>query len=487
MTNSLKESATKGIVWNTLEKLIVQGGQFIIGIILARILMPEDFGLIGMLSVFIAISQVFIDSGMGSGLIQKQERSNVDFSTVFVFNFVVSTSFYIILFFTAPLIADFYQLPQLIIITRVLTLNIVINSLSIVQRSRITIKLDFKTIAKVNIISVIASGIAGIILAYLGYGVWALVIQNIVKSIMSTIMYWLLSAWKPSLQFSKKSFKKLFGFGSKLLIAALYSEIIKNIYNITIGKVYTAAELGYYTQAKRLSMVSSGTITSILSQVAFPILSSIQDDKTRIVSILSRLVRMAAFITFPIMILLAILADPLIRVVLTEKWLPAAPLLQWMCLGSMFSPIGVLNVSVLNATGRSDLFLKMDLAKIPLTIIVLIITIPIGVKAMVIGNVILALIAFFFNAYMPGKLFGYGPIAQLKEMTPIFLTTALTALTIIIINSYIDSSLLKIVSGITTAVIVYIGSNYLRKNNELKEIHSLIIMLINKNDRTKKG
>ena len=242
---SLKSTATKGMLWNALEKLSVQGSQLIIGIVLARLLMPEDFGLIGMLTIFIVVSRVFINSGMGSGLIQKKNRSEIDYSTVFVFNFAVSSSFYILLFFVAPLIANFYNMPQLVVLTRVLAINIVINSLAIVQRTRLIINIDFKTIAKVNVVSVIAGGLSGVTFAYLGFGVWALVIQNLVRATVSVIMFWLLSKWKFSLSFSKQSFKELFGFGYKLLITGLYGQILQNVYKLIIGKAFSASELGF--------------------------------------------------------------------------------------------------------------------------------------------------------------------------------------------------------------------------------------------------
>ncbi len=475
---SLKSRATHGMLWNVVEKLSVQMGQFIIGIVLARILMPEDYGLIGMLSIFIAISQTFIDSGMGSGLVQKKNRTDLDFSTVFVFNFAVSTFFYILLFFSAPLIARFYDMPQLTLLTRVLTINIVINSLAIVQRSRLTINIDFKTIAKVNVVSVILGGAFGIFFAFIGFGVWALVFQNLIRSTVTVIMLLYLSRWKPSFLFSKQSFKALFGFGSKLLVAGLISEIFRNIYNITIGKVYSAAELGFYTKAKSFAELTAGTITSVLHQVTYPILASLQDDRKKLISVFSRMIRMSAFVNFPAMTMLAVLADPFIRLLLTEKWLPAVPLLQWMCFARIFYPVSVINMNILNAMGRSDLFLKVDLSKLPVTIIALIVTIPLGVKAMVIGHVVTSSIAYVINAYMPGKLFGYGPLAQIRDMLPIFIATAITALSMFTAIFYIDNLILKLMIGVLTGSVVYFGSGYILRIQELKEVQILIMNLI---------
>jgi len=456
--------------WSAIDKFAIRAVNFIIGIVLARMLLPEDYGIIGMLAIFIAISQTFIDSGLGSGLIQKKDRSDVDFSTVFVFNFFASTFFYVILYSIAPLIADFYKIPQLIPITRVLSLNIVINSLAIVQRSKLTINLDFKTLAKVNVIAVVVSGIGAVILAFLGWGVWALVSQILIRAIISVIAIWFFSKWKPSIKFSKKSFNALFGYGSKLLIAGIYAQTLNNIYNIAIGKAYCTGELGFYTRAKSFAELTSGTVTSILQQVTFPILASIQEERKRMISAYSRLIKMTAFFIFPTMTLLALLADPFVRILLGENWIPVIALLQWTSFARIVFPISALNMNILKAVGRSDLFLKVDLSKLPITILTMVITIPMGVKAIVIGHVITASISFFINAYMPGKLFGYGALSQLKDMIPVFIATTMMALIVFIINYYVDNSLFKLLFGGISGIVTYASMAYLLKIEEINEV-----------------
>jgi O-antigen/teichoic acid export membrane protein len=374
-------------------------------------------------------------------------------------------------------------MPQLVILTRVLAIIIIINSLAIVQRSRLTINIDFKTIAKVNVVSVFASGAFGIFFAYIGYGVWALVIQQLVNALVAVIMFWFLSRWKPSLLFSKQAFKDLFGYGSKLLISGLYSQTMNNIYNIAIGKAFSAAELGFYTRAKSFAELTAGTVTSVLHQVSFPILSSLQDDRKRMIHIFSRMIRMSSFFIFPAMTMLALLADPIVRLLLTEKWLPVVPLLQWMCFARIFYPISVINMNILNAIGRSDLFLKVDLSKFPISVVALIVTIPLGVKAMVIGHVVTSFISYIINSYMPGKLFGYGALAQLKEMIPIFIATSITALIVYLVNLNINPPILKIALGLNIGFVVFFISSYLLKINELREVQILIGNLIRKNTR----
>lgn len=478
--SSLKSTAAKGVFWSAIDKFAVKIAEFIIGIVLARLLMPNDFGLIGMLSIFLAISESFINSGLGSGLIQKQDRTEKDFSTVFVFNLVISVFFYLILFFTAPFIADFYNKPILVPLTRVLTLIIVINSLGIVQRSKLTIDINFKVFAIVNVMSVFLGGIVGLVMAVSGFGVWAIVGQYLTGAIISITLLWFLNNWKPSFYFSISSFKNLFGFGSKLLIAGLYAKAFDNVYNIAIGKVYSASELGFYTRAKSFAIMSSGTVTNILQQVTYPILSSIQDDKKRLISAYSRIIRMTSFFIFPVMTLIAILAEPIVIILLGEKWRPVITLLQWMCFARVFYPISSINMSILNAIGRSDLFLKVDLSKMPILIIILLITIPLGVEEVIIGHVISSMIAFFINSYMPGKLFGYGAKEQIKDMLPIFISTAIMALVVGSFSFIISNLYIKLILGLVIGFAVYVLTAILLKVPEIKEIKVLINKHLNK-------
>lgn len=474
MQETLKNKATKGILWNAIEKFSTQGGQLIINILLARLLMPEDFGLIGMLSIFIAISQTFIDSGMGSGLIQKKNCSEIDFSTVFVFNLAISILLYFLLFVASPLIANFYEKEQLTILTRVLGLNLIINSLAIVQRTKFMIDIDFKTLAKINLIAVIISGILAIISAYLGLGVWALVILNLIRTAITTLLLWFHRNWSLSLKFSKHSLKNLFAFGSKLLIAGLYSQTLQEVYNIVIGKAYSSTELGYYTTSKKITEISAGTVSSILQQVTYPILASLKEDREKLISIYRRIIRMTAFFIFPAMTLLALLADPFVKLFLTEKWIQAIALIQWLCFARIVTPLSVVNMNIINAIGRSDLFLKVDLSKAPLIIIALILTVPLGVQAMVIGHVVTSFLSFFINAYMPGKLFGYGAFKQLKDMIPIFLATGFMAFFVYLGTFWISSNVLKILFGSIIGILTYLILCYIFKIQELKEIKGIV-------------
>jgi teichuronic acid exporter len=478
---SLKSAATKGIVWSAVDKFAVQLGQFVVGIVLARVLLPEDFGLIGMLIIFIAISQTFIESGLGIGLIQRQDRKDIDFSTLFVFNLGLSCFFYMVLFFSAPLISSFFKQPQLTDLTRILGLSLLLNAFAIVQRTKLTIAIDFKSIAKSNVIGMIAGGLSGIIAAINGYGVWSLVVQMLIGSLASSVTLWLLSNWNPSIAFSKKSFQSLFGYGSKLLIAGLYAQILNNLYNIYLGRFYPTATLGYYTRAKSFADLSAGTITSVLLQATFPILATVQHDKEKLVSIYSRMIRMSAFIIFPIMTLIALLAKPIVILLLTEKWITLIPLLQWMVFSRVFLPMSAINLNLLKAVGRSDLFLKVDLSKFPLTVLAMIITIPLGVKAMIIGHVITSALFFIINTYLPGKLYGYGPINQLKDMLPVFVAAIGMTIPVLIMSHFIDNLIFQLFFGALLGLVVYLFICWLFKLDELAEIKELLLKL--KTDR----
>lgn len=478
--SSLKTSAIRGMSWSALDKFGSYSSQLIINIILARLLIPEDFGLVAMLSVFRAISQSFIDSGMSSGLIQKTDRTEIDYSTVFVFNLLVSIFAYGLLYFSAPYIADFYHEPRLIPLTRALMLSIVFYALVAVQTVKLVISLDFKTLTIINLTKIITGGTAGIIAAYNGYKAWSLVWQSLTSAIVGIILFRFVVQWKPSVKFSKKSFKNLFGFGSKILCAGIVSQIFNNLYSIFIGKFYSAKVLAYYSKANSYTNTASGIITSILQQVSYPILASLRNNKEHMLSVYRRLIRMTAYFVLPTMAIIATLSKPLVLIILTEKWLPIVPYLRWLCLARVVTPVSSLNMNILNANGRSDLYLKLDLSKIPLSIITMIITIPLGVDAVVIGGVITSLLCFFINAWLPGKLYGYGPLAQIKDIFPMIMITTLTALSTYNLINLINSNLLQIIIGSIISIITYYILSYVIRIEELKEVNNILNIIFNR-------
>ena len=456
MSSSVRSQLVHGVLWNFVEKVLMKIMTFSIGIILARLLSPSDYGLIGMLAIFVAVSSAFIEGGFAKALIQRQNCNDLDYSTAFVSNLSMSILIYALLYVSAPLIASFYNEPLLVDITRVLSLNFILGSFNIVQRAKLMAAVDFKSLAKINVVSTIVGGFVGIGMAYMDYGVWALVGQTIGSTLILTILFPLFSKWSPSVQFSKESFKHLFGFGSKLMITSVYAVIFNNISTLCIGKFFKSHQLGFYTRATQFSEMISFTVNDVLGTVTFPVLSSLQDEKERLILVYKKALLYTAFVIFPIMILFMLLARPLIIILLTEKWMPCVVLTQWLFLARMFTPLSALNMNILNAVGRSDLYMKLDFAKAPLTIISLAITVPLGVKAIVIGNFVCSFLCFFINAYLPGKMFGYGGFQQLKDWRGILSSLIIMAIVVYVFLSLVDNLWLQLLGGSILGVVVYI-------------------------------
>jgi len=471
---SLKNKAIAGMIWNGIDKIAIKGITFVIGVILARILMPSDYGLIGMLAIFIAFSDLFVGGGISQALIQKTDRTDIDYSTIFHFNFFVSLFCYLILFFVAPLIAQFFNAPQLTMLTRVLTLIIIINALTLVQQTRLTIKLDFKTQAIISLFSVVIGGAIGVFLAYNGFGIWSLVAQMLSSSFVRATSLFYVNKWIPRLIFSMSSFKTLFGFSSKLLTAGFVANVVNNLYSILIGKIFSSKNLGFYTKAKEYPELLSATLSTVLQGVSFPILASLQEDREHMVSVYSRMMGMVVFFIVPSLTLFALLSEPFVRFFLTDKWLPMVPLMQWMCFARIITPISSLNMNILNAIGRSDLFLLIDISKLPMTLIALWITVPLGLTAVVIGHFATSFISYFINAYYPGKLFDYGALRQIKEMWRVVCATLIMSAVVFISMIFLPSDLLKLLVGIPVGLLIYLLAVYLLKVNELKEIYKII-------------
>ena len=475
MAESLKSKTVKGTLWSTLERFSVQGIQFVVMIIMARLLTPEDYGLVGMLAIFIAVSQSLIDSGFSQALIRKQDRSEIDNSTVFYFNIAVGIVLYFILFFSAPFIAEFYKEPQLTSITRVIGLSLVFNSLVIVQRALLTINLDFKTQAKASATGAIFSGILGIWMAYYGFGVWAIVWQQLSNLAIITILLWFLTHWKPIWAYSWTSFKELFGFGSKLLASGLLDTIYKNLYLIVIGKVFKASDLGFYTRAHQFTDFASSNITGIFQRVTYPILCTIQDDDARLSDVYRRLLKTSAFIVFPLMLGMAAVARPMIISFLTEKWLFSALIIQVLCFAQMWYPIHAINLNLLQVKGRSDLFLRLEIIKKVLGVIMLCITLPLGLIQMCWGMVINSLIALVINTYYTGKLINLGFIVQMRDIFPTFLLSlAVSAVVYFTVNILSINTWLLMSIGILEGITLYVVIAKLMRFSEFSELIAIL-------------
>lgn len=471
---TLKQATTKGLFWSSVERFSNQGVQFVFSIILARLLSPSDYGIIAMVTIFFAVAQSFVDSGFSNALVRKTDRVEEDLSTCFYFNIGVGIIAYIVLFLIAPLVANFYNQPILSPIIRITGLGVILNSLCVVQQALFTIKIDFKSQAKITLSATVISGIVGILLAYQGYGIWALVWQGVASSIVRMGLLWLMSKWRPRTGFSKSSFNYLFGYGSKLLASGLLDTIYNNIYPIVIGKFYNPAQLGNYSRALGWAQLPSANITSILQRVTFPVLSAIQDDSLRLQNSYRRLLKLSAFIVFPLMMGLASMSSPLIRVILTAKWDGCVLYLQILCFALMLYPIHAINLNLLQVKGRSDIFLRLEIIKKIIGVVILIITIPLGITAMCLGMVFSSIICLIVNTYYTSRFIDVGLLTQLKDLRIILINSLVMGGGIYILTSFIDIEGLKLVMGIVIGFLLYfIGSFYFSKA-ELQEVISLI-------------
>ena len=467
---SLKQKTATGLKWSSIESFSSQGISFVIGIIIARILSPSDYGIIGMILIFTEVSGVFINGGFRAALTCKQNRTDSDLSTVFYYNIAVSLFFYLVLFVSAPYIANFYDLPVLTMVIRVVSLNMVIGALGAIQGTILNIAIDFKTQTKITVITLIITGTIGISMAYNGYGVWALVFQGLASTVVSTVLLWFFIGWKPKLVFSLNSFKELFGFGSKLMLSGLLDTVYRNIYQLVIGKKFTSAELGFFTRAKGLAQLPSSNITNIIQRVTFPVLSEMQDNITQLGNNYRKLLKMSAFVIFPLMMLLFGLAEPLVKILLTDKWLPAVPMLQVLCFGYMFYPIHAINLNLLQVKGRSDLFLRLEIIKKVLITIVLFATAPFGVLVMCYGIIVTSVLALIINTYFTGRLINVGFLKQIKDIFPIMILSFITGFSAYLPSMVLTESYFQLGLGGFLGAVFFIGLSYLFKLSELNEL-----------------
>lgn len=474
MSDSLKSKTAKGLIWSCIERFSTQGIQFLIMIIMARLLAPKDYGLIGMVTIFLAVSQSLIDSGFSQALIRKQNRTEVDNSTVFYFNIVVSSTLYIILYTCAPFVAEFYNQPELTSVMRVICLGVIINSFAVVQRALFTIKIDFKTQAKASLTAAIFSGCLGILLAYKNFGVWALVTQQLINITTNMTLLWFFSHWRPKAVFSWQSFRELFSFGSKLLASGLIDTIYKNIYPIVIGKLFNASSLGHYTRAHQFSDFPSSNVTGIIQRVTYPVLCGIQDDMQRLEEIYRKILKLSAFVVFPLMIGLAAVAKSFVNIILGSQWEFCGQLLQIICFAMMWYPIHAINLNLLQVKGRSDLFLRLEIIKKILGISVLCITAPLGLIYMCYGQIFNSLVALIINTYYTGRLIKVGFLKQIRDLLPTIVLSLTMFATIWTINRFLESDNLQLIISITVGIIIYFLGSYFFKFTELKLLFSLI-------------
>ncbi|WP_270833424.1 lipopolysaccharide biosynthesis protein [Bacteroides cellulosilyticus] len=427
MADSLRHKTIHGVGWSFIDNISNSGITFLVGLVLARLLTPEEYGIMAMIAIFIAISNSIIDSGFSNALIRKTRIERVDYSTVFYFNLTVSILIYALLYLAAPTISVFFKEPVLLAVIRIIGWVLIINALAIIPRTQFVRNVDFKTQTKVSLISSISSGVIGIGMALGGMGVWSLVGQQLFRQFLNTLFLWVYSKWHPVWEFSMKSFKELFGFGSKLLLSGLLDTIYKNIYYIVIGRFYTSAQLGQYTRAEQFNMIFSSNLTSVVQRVSYPVLSSIQEEPERLREAYRKVIKITMLITFACMLGLAAVAKPLILILIGEKWLPAVYFLQIICFSGILYPLHAINLNILQVKGRSDLFLKLEIIKKIIAVGPIVVGIAYGIEYMLWGSVLTSFIAYFLNSYYSANLINYPTGEQIKDILPTFLTSFVVA------------------------------------------------------------
>lgn len=479
MSESLKKRTLTGVLWSSIDRFSMQGIQFVLSIIIARQLSPSDYGLIAMLAIFLALAQAFIDSGFSNALIQKQNCTDVDYSTVFFFNIGIGIIMYGVLILCSPLISSFYNMPLLEDIIRWIGLNLIITSFATVQRAKLTINLDFKRQAIISVVSTLLSGAISVWMAYNGYGVWTLVVSVLIGNLITTILLWMSAKWIPRLVFSIDSFKDLFGFGSKLLIGSLIHILYKNLYTLIIGKMFPVSELGAYNKAYNLTQYPSSNITGILTRVTYPIECKAQDNK-ELYSIFVRIIKTSTIFMFPLMIGLCIIAKPFIGLLLTEKWLICVPYLQIMCIAFMWDPIMRFCWDILNVKHRSDYSLKSEIWKKLVAFILLFVSVPFGIKAMCVSLLVYSLLDIFIvTQYTKRIISEISFILVMRMVFPSLICSILMGVIIYLYTLLVQTYILQLLGGIILGISTYTILAYLICRADFIYIYSLLMKLIN--------
>ena len=473
MVQGRKSSVTRGVIWSGIERFSVQGIQFILSFVIARQLLPADYGLIAMLGIFMAIAQSFIDSGFSNALIQKQDRTDTDYSTVFYFNVVVAILMYLIFYFSAPWIAAFYEAPQLSSIIGWVGLNFIISSFATVQRAKLTIELNFKHQAAISIVSVVISGSMAVWMAYNDYGVWTLVFQTLVNNTITVILLWLTAHWLPLRAFSWLSFKELFSFGSKLLAGGLLHTIYTNMYTLIIGKFFTAIDLGYFNRAFSITQYPSTNITSIVARVTYPAECQLQHDDDLLQLKYFSFIRLVSFFVFPMMMGLAVLCEPFIRIALTEKWLGSVSYIQIMCFAYMWDPVMHMTWDLLNVKHRSDYSLKSEIIKKITAFCILFATIPFGIKIMCIGLCVYSIVDLLIITQFVKKILPKVSLLRIiNKLMPIIFLSLLMAFVLFCYKNWISNCWLELIGGFVIGCFTYFVGAYIFRFQELEALLS---------------
>lgn len=473
--STLKSQTKAGLYWKLGQQVVQLVVSFGIGIAMARVLTPDDYGITALPAVFIAISGLIIgNGGFGMALVRKKEITDTDLSTVFYYSLGMGTLLYLILWFSSPWIAEFYKTPVLEPLMHVTSLSFLYGALGVPQKVLLQRRLDFKTPAIISITCLLVSGIVGLSLAYTGYGVWALVISNLVSGLLYQIILLCYVRWLPRITWSRESFRYLWGYGNKFMASGMLDTLYNNITPIIVGKYYSPAALGEYNRAQNYANLPSSNITNVLQSVTFPVLAKLQDDPERMIFGYRRMIRVSAFLIFPCMMLLSALARPLVIVMITDKWEGCIYLLQIMCFSLMWYPIHAINLNILTVTGRTDLFLKLEVFKKILGLGIMCCFLPLGLVAFCYANIGCSLISLVINSWYTGKLYNFGIAKQVKDLLPTIALCAGMFLVARCMTYFFDNMVVQIIMGTVVALTLYIGGALILKFKEFDDVKFLL-------------
>lgn len=480
MQNNVQETVTNNFLWRFAERCGAQGVSLVVSIVLARLLAPEVYGTIALVTVFTTILNVFVDSGLGNALIQKKDADDLDFSTVFFFNIVMCCMLYIVLFLIAPLIAAFYNSDELVPVVRVLGLTLVISGVKNVQQAYVSRTMQFKRFFFATLGGTIGAAIIGIAMAYYGLGVWALVTQQIFNATVDTIILWVTVKWRPKRMFSWKRLKVLFSFGWKLLASALLETFYNNIRQLIIGKLYTSADLAQYNRGKQFPDLIVSNINTSIDSVLLPVMSKSQDDPKQIKSMTRRSIKTSTYIMAPLMMGLAFCAESIVGLILTDKWLPCVPFLRIFCITYMFYPIHTANLNAIKAMGRSDLFLKLEIAKKVVGIALLLSTMWFGVMAMAYSLLISSVLSQIINSWPNRKLLNYGYLEQLKDILPGIVLAVFMGCCVNLVSLFNLSNVVTLLIQIPLGAAIYIVASALLHLESFEYLMDMIRPILKK-------
>ena len=467
--SSLRKKTLSGLLWTVVDMFVLRGMSFVSTVVLARWLGPEEFGLVGMITVFIAIGAAIMDSGMSASLIRMKDAQEKDYSTVFILNLGLSIAFYLLIFIGAPLIATFYKQPVLTDLVRVYALSFIIGALSAVQLAILNSRMQFKRIMKQNMPGTIIGVVTGITLGHLGFGVWSIVVMYLTTQMVQSLVLWIRSDWQPAFEFSSERAKFHFGFGYKLMLSGLLNTVFQNIYNIIIGRFYSVRELGYFERSKAFNDYPVNILTSVMTKVTYPLLASIQSEKIRISQVYRKIMRLAFFVTCPLMFGAAAIAYPLFDLVLGKEWIAGVPYFQILCLSSIFYPVHAFNLNVFKVYGKSELFLKLEIIKKIIIVIGLFIGFQFGILGLVWSSVICNYLALFINTHYSADMINYSGKRQFLDMLPTFVTAGLMFVGTYFVMDILSelSSLILVGLGGILSILIYMGLNYFIKSESL--------------------